>query len=204
MVEKIHKNNLTAVILAGGRARRMGGVDKGLIVLRNKPLIGYVAEAIAFQVGQVLISANRNIAQYQQFGTVISDELADFQGPLAGISKALSVAQTPYLLVVPCDAPRLNRVLLARFAFFMSRHNCAICVASDGANIQPTFALIQTHLAHNLAQFLHRGGRKLGAWLAENGAHSVDFSDYPQLFLNVNTPQDLAKMEAVLSQTSIE
>lgn len=105
------RDRITGLILAGGRARRMGGQDKGLIPLAGRPLIAWVIEALSSQVGSILISANRNQAAYAAFGCpVIGDEaggagLAGFQGPLAGIAAALTLAETPWLLTLPCDAP---------------------------------------------------------------------------------------------------
>jgi len=107
-VKKISKNEITAVILAGGQASRMDGEDKGLIVFRELPLIAHVVNITKLKVSRILISANRNFEEYANFGKVISDDLEGYQGPLAGISKALKVCSTPYLLVLPCDSNRFS------------------------------------------------------------------------------------------------
>ena len=93
-MKKISKNEITAVILAGGQASRMDGEDKGLIVFRELPLISHVINITKPKVSQILISANRNFEEYANFGKVISDDLEGYQGPLAGISKALKVCST--------------------------------------------------------------------------------------------------------------
>ena len=190
----IDKNNITAVILSGGRSSRMQGEDKGLILLNDKPLIGYVADVVNSKVVRLLISANRNIDAYQQYGEVISDELTDFQGPLAGIAKAMSVVSTPYLLVLPCDSPLVNEIVIDRLIKCMADKNVDICVAGDGTRIHPTFALIKTSLKDNLLAFLDSGERKLGLWIEQNNFQKVDFSDQPKVFINLNNPQDFDKI----------
>ena len=153
----IDKNNITAVILSGGRSSRMQGEDKGLILVNDKPLISYVVDVVDDRAGRLLISANRNVETYQQYGEVISDELADFQGPLAGISKAMSVVSTTHLLVLPCDSPLVNEIVIDRLIKCMEDKNVDICVADDGARLHPTFALIKTSLKDNLLAFLDSG-----------------------------------------------
>ncbi|HAD99594.1 MAG TPA: molybdenum cofactor guanylyltransferase [Gammaproteobacteria bacterium] len=190
----IDKNNITAVILSGGRSSRMQGEDKGLILLNDKPLISYVADVVNSKVVRLLISANRNIDAYQKYGEVISDELSDFQGPLAGIVKAMSVVSTPYLLVLPCDSPLVNEIVIDRLIQCMTDKDMDICVAGDGVRIHPTFALIKTSLKDNLLDFLDSGERKLGLWIEQNDFQKVDFSDQPKVFINLNNPQDFDKI----------
>ncbi|RUM80000.1 MAG: molybdenum cofactor guanylyltransferase [Candidatus Thioglobus sp.] len=190
----IDKNNITAVILSGGRSSRMQGEDKGLILLNDKPLIGYVADVVNSKVVRLLISANRNIDAYQKYGEVISDKLSDFQGPLAGIVKAMSVVSTPYLLVLPCDSPLVNEIVIDRLIQCMVNKDMDICVADDGSYIHPTFAIMKTSLKDNLLAFLDSGERKLGLWIEQNNFQKVDFSDQPKVFINLNNPQDFDKI----------
>ena len=190
----IDKKNITAVILSGGRSSRMQGEDKGLILLNDKPLIGYVADVVNSKVVRLLISANRNIDAYQKYGEVISDKLSDFQGPLAGIVKAMSVVSTPYLLVLPCDSPLVNEIVIDRLIQCMTDKDMDICVAGDGVRIHPTFALIKTSLKDNLLDFLDSGKRKLGLWIEQNDFQKVDLSDQPKVFINLNNPQDFDKI----------
>jgi len=190
----IDKNNITAVILSGGRSSRMQGEDKGLILINDKPMIGYVADVVDGRAGRLLISANRNIEAYQQYGEVISDELVDFQGPLAGIAKAMSLVSTPYLLVLPCDSPLVNEMVIDRLIQCMADKDMDICVADDGTHIHPTFALIKTSLKDNLLAFLDSSERKLGLWIEQNDFQKVDFSDQPKVFINLNNPQDFDKI----------
>jgi molybdopterin-guanine dinucleotide biosynthesis protein A len=96
---------VTGVILAGGQGRRMGGSDKGLVEVEGWPLIDHVIAALAPQVQQLLINANRNIEAYERYGhPVVPDELPGFQGPLAGMLAGLRNATNTYVVFVPCDA----------------------------------------------------------------------------------------------------
>jgi molybdopterin-guanine dinucleotide biosynthesis protein A len=107
-VNKISKNEISAVILAGGQGSRMGGKDKGLIEFRNLPLIAYAVNVAKDRVNEIFISANRSLEDYSKYGKVIVDDLEGYQGPLAGISKALKVCSSNYLLVLPCDSPMID------------------------------------------------------------------------------------------------
>ena len=94
----IDSKNITAVILAGGKGRRLEGQDKGLVVYQDKPLIQHVIERIQPQVANIVINANRNQEEYKRFGfPVISDEMSDFQGPLAGFSTAMKSVKTDFI-----------------------------------------------------------------------------------------------------------
>ena len=190
----IDKNNITTVILSGGRSSRMQGEDKGLILLNDKPLISYVVDVVDDRAGRLLISANRNIDAYQQYGEVIRDELTDFQGPLAGIAKAMAEADTLYLLILPCDSPLVNEILVNRLIQCMADKDMDICVADDGSHIHPTFAIMKTSLKDNLLAFLDSGERKLGLWIEQNNFQKVDCSDQPKVFINLNNPQDFDKI----------
>ena len=147
-MKKISKNEITAVILAGGQASRMDGDDKGLILFRELPLIAHVVNITKPKVSQTLISANRNLEEYANFGKVISDDLEGYQGPLAGISKALKVCSTPYLLVLPCDSPLIDVALIDSLIEKMEVTKADICVAHDGSIMHATFALIPVSYTH--------------------------------------------------------
>ncbi|MGB9128090.1 MAG: molybdenum cofactor guanylyltransferase, partial [Thiobacillus sp.] len=105
---KLASARVAAVILAGGQGQRMGGADKGLIGYRGRPLIEWALAALSPQVGEILISANRNFETYAAYGhRVLPDTLPDFPGPLAGVLAALEAVNVDWLLVVPCDTPHL-------------------------------------------------------------------------------------------------
>ncbi len=191
-MNKISNKEITAVILAGGRSSRMGGDDKGLIEFRGKPMISYACDVIQGRVAGVLISANRNIETYQTYGKVIEDSLEDFQGPLAGISAALSQCLTPYLLVVPCDSPLINVELIDDLIQSMADSDAEICVAHDGQIMHATFALIKTHLRDSLNDFLASGERKMAYWYRQQHLARVNVSTHLEVLTNINRKEDLA------------
>ncbi|MEB8434178.1 molybdenum cofactor guanylyltransferase MobA [Cocleimonas sp. KMM 6892] len=184
----INKNQITAVILAGGKGSRLGGQDKGLVDYQNKPLIEHVLEKIEPQVGQIIINANRNQDEYAKFKhPVISDELSDFQGPLAGFLTGMKTCNTDYILTLPCDGPDLPDDLVSRLISEVQNNN--IVVAHDGKRLQPVHALIPTSLIESLEGFLANGDRKIDLWYAQHPMATADFSDKPEVFFNVNTEE---------------
>lgn len=194
-----HKNNITAVILAGGKGRRIDGQDKGLIQLSGRPLIEYIIDAIAQQTSKILINANRNIARYSEYGhPVIADTLSDFQGPLAGFAIGMEQAQTRYIVTLPCDGPFVTDDLVSRMATVMAEKNAEIVVAHDGTRLQPVYALLSVTLLPSLKSFLASGDRKIDRWYAQHQFALADFSDRPESFLNINTPDDQEKIQAIL------
>ena len=187
--------DVTAVVLAGGRARRMGEHDKGLIALNQAPLIEYALTALQDQVDTILINANRNIERYAGMGyPVIQDHHSGFSGPLAGMASALSVMRTRFLVTVPCDSPLLPLDLVDRLLTGQARADTALAVAHDGTRIQPVFALLERSLLPCLERYLNAGGRRIDQWYVQHRFASVDFSDQPDAFTNVNTPEDLARI----------
>jgi len=190
-VNKISKNKITAVILAGGRSSRMGGDDKGLVEFRGKPMISYACDVVREKVGKILISANRNQNSYAAYGEVVEDNLADFQGPLSGISAALNICSTPYLFILPCDSPLITRELVDEIIEKMVSSSAEICVAHDGKIMHATFALIKSSLGASLDNFLAGGERKMALWYRQQKLARVDVSDQLEVLTNVNRPEDL-------------
>jgi molybdopterin-guanine dinucleotide biosynthesis protein A len=194
---------VTAVVLAGGRARRMGGRDKGLIELNHRPLIEYALAALRGQVDRILINANRNLERYAALGyPVIADSHGGFSGPLAGMASALIEIHTPCLVTVPCDCPALPKDLVARLLSAREQADAQLAVAHDGTRMQPVFALLEHTLLGSLEQYLEAGGHKIDQWYARHRLALADFSDQPQAFINVNTPEDLAQMAQSLGAAS--
>ena len=183
---------VTGLILAGGRSSRMDGNDKGLLKLLNISMIEHVIKRLEPQVGQILISANRHLEAYQKFGyTVLVDDYDDYRGPLAGMSRGLSHSDSEYLLTVPCDGPLLPLDLAQRMLDFARQENVKAVLASDGKHRQPTYNLIHKDLLPAIIQSLENNQHKLGKWLMDNGAATLDFADQQSAFLNVNTLDDL-------------
>lgn len=194
------QNEITGVVLAGGRARRMGGMDKGLVPLAGRLMVEYVIARLRPQVATLLINANRSLDAYGQLGyPVIPDSNGDFLGPLAGICAALRAASTTFILTAPCDAPLLPESLGQRLATAFVDHNAEIAVAHDGNRPQPVFALISTALADSLERSLHQGGRKIDRWYESHRLATVDFSDVAECFVNVNDPEQRDQVERALT-----
>ena len=198
----ISTKDITGLILAGGRAQRMGGIDKGLIPFHGKPLIELAIARLKPQVQTIMINANRNITKYATYGyPVIMDETPDFSGPLAGFSVALKACKTPYLLTSPCDSPLLPNNLAELLIAEMKRGDFQLVYASsketDGKVwAQPVFCLMRANLENSLNQFLQKGDLKIDRWFKELRSSTVIFED-PQVFANVNTPEELKKLEEV-------
>ena len=191
----ISPENITAVILAGGLGRRMGGLDKGLQLIHGKPMVQHVMNRLQPQVGKVLINANRHLDDYKGFGVPIcSDSISGYVGPLAGIHAALLQTNTPYLVSVPCDSPLLPNDLVSRLSVAVSEHNAdaAVVVTGDSEQRQrhPVFLLLKSDLRSSLEHYLNNGGRKVDDWLASLNCVDVLFED-ETAFTNVNTPEDI-------------
>jgi len=194
---------ITGVILAGGQARRIGGQDKGLIKLAGKPLVQYVLNAITPQVCHVKINANRNLDDYAAYNCpVIADEIGDFSGPLAGMASCLRTVDTPFMVTVPCDSPFIPNDLVKRLYSQLEQNDADISVAHNGDRIQPVFVLMKNSLRNSIVNFLNNGERKIDQWFEQHKLAITDFSDQPDTFININTHDELAKIEAKLKETS--
>jgi molybdopterin-guanine dinucleotide biosynthesis protein A len=148
-------------------------------------------------VDALIINANRELARYQSYGcAVISDEIAGFAGPLAGLQAGLQACNTAFICTVPCDSPFLPADLVRRLMAGLLEHNADIAVVKtlnefDKPQAQPVFLLCKTTLLANLTNFLQNGGRKIDAWYSTLNFVEVDFCDCPQAFANFNTLPEL-------------
>jgi molybdenum cofactor guanylyltransferase len=187
---KSESARVAAVILAGGQGRRMGGADKGLVGYRGRPLIEWTLEALAPQVGEILISANRNLDAYAAYGCrVLPDTLPDFPGPLAGVLAALETVDADWLLVTPCDTPHLPADLVSRLLQAARREHVPLAVAADEARVHHSCFIVRTDQRAHLAAYLARGERAVRRWQAELASTAVRFD--AACFVNVNQPEDL-------------
>jgi len=192
----IRTRDITAVVLAGGQGRRMGGQDKGLIEINGKALIAILVDQLKQQISSILINANRNLERYQAMGyPVVSDQLSDYQGPLAGFACAMTAVDTDFILTLPCDGPSLATDYVARFIASQARTGASICVADDGERLQPVHALVKVDLLSSLNAFLDSGERKIDRWYAMHDFVQTDFSDCADMFRNINTPSDHETMQ---------
>jgi len=187
---------LTGLILAGGQGRRMGGVDKGLQLLRGRPMVEWVLERLKPQVTEVVINANQHEADYARYGyRVVSDEIGGFAGPLAGLHAGLKVNVHPFLVTAPCDSPFLPRDLVSRLHAALVAQHADLAVAKTGDQPHPVFALVRAALSTHLAGFLEAGGRKIDGWYAALQVVEVPFDDQAEAFSNINTRDELAEFE---------
>ena len=197
------RDAITGLVLAGGLARRMGGMDKGLVELAGRPMIEHVLDALRPQVGSLLINANRNIDRYAAYGhPVVSDSLQGFMGPLAGVLTALQRLATEFLVTVPCDAPLVAPDLVGRLHAACVAHDADVVVATDGRRQQPVFLLLRAGMASSLEAYLASGGRKIDTWFAQLRLAEADFSDALDTFVNVNDPDERQRLEARLLSTA--
>ncbi|WP_238984351.1 molybdenum cofactor guanylyltransferase MobA [Billgrantia kenyensis] len=191
--------DVTALILAGGQGRRMGGCDKGLEPLAGLPLVGHVQACLRGRVADLLISANRHLEDYRGRGVrVVPDLQEGYQGPLMGIYSGLRTASTPWVLVVPCDTPVLPHDLVVRMAAGIGDHR--IAVAHDGVRLHPVVLLLERSLADDLHAALVMGERKVGRWIERHAWTPVDFSDCPECFVNLNTEEEKRDLESRLNR----
>ncbi len=187
---------ITGVILAGGQGRRMGSIDKGLKMLRGKPMVQWVLERFSSQVDEVLINANQNIDQYQLLGhQVVPDEIGGYAGPLAGLHRGLSVATHDLIATVPCDSPFLPLDLIARLTAALHDQQADLAVARTGDQPHPVFCLTRKSVLPGLTTFLQNGGRKIDAWYAALEVVEVRFDDEAEAFSNINTVEELRGFE---------
>jgi molybdopterin-guanine dinucleotide biosynthesis protein A len=187
---------VSGLILAGGQGRRMGTVDKGLQLLRGRPMVAWALERFGPQVSEVMISANQNLERYATFGArVIADEIGGFAGPLAGLERGMSAASFDLVATAPCDSPFLPEDLVSRLYTHLEAAGADLAVARTGRQSHPVFCLCRRALHPHLRIFLAAGGRKIDAWYADLRVVEVAFDDEEAAFSNINTLTELQAHE---------
>lgn len=191
---------ISALILAGGRGTRMGHVDKGLQPFRGMTMAGHVLQRLAPQVGAIAINANQNLDAYRAFDVPVwPDETTGFAGPLAGLEVGLRHCATPYLLTAPCDSPFVPLDLAERLFAALQEQGAdiALAVTQEGQRRQPhpVFCLVKTSLLSVLSQYLIDGGRKMDGWYANLTVAEVLFED-ADAFRNINTLDELHSFDS--------
>ncbi|MGJ3254738.1 MAG: molybdenum cofactor guanylyltransferase [Alcanivorax sp.] len=162
----------TLIILAGGKGKRVGGADKGLLELDGKPLIVHLLDHLAPSPTRIVISANRNQATYQHWADqVVSDERGGFQGPMAGLAAALDASQGLWLFL-PCGLVQPPASLPGDLLKKAGPDH--ICVAQDPIRRQPLcLALHAENWRDALHAYLDSGGRSAYGWLDQVPVHPV-------------------------------
>ncbi|WP_275288362.1 molybdenum cofactor guanylyltransferase MobA [Halomonas elongata] len=195
----IRRDDLTGLVLAGGRGSRMRGCDKGLEPFHGRPLATHAGDVLRDHVSELLITANRHHDAYAVLADrVVEDVEPGYQGPLMGLYSGLRAARTSWLVVVPCDAPALPRTLVARLVDAVGESDLA--VAHDGRRAHPVVALVRVALADDLARCLAEGERKVDAWQARHDRAWVDVSDCPEAFANLNTDAERQRLAQALGE----
>jgi molybdopterin-guanine dinucleotide biosynthesis protein A len=187
----VNRKNISGLILAGGAGTRVSGQDKGLLPWRGKPLVEHVINRLSPQIGELLISCNRNLEHYAKYsGTLIQDSRQDYQGPLAGIEAAAPLIRDGnFLIVVACDTPALPTDLVERL---LEPHRSGakktplITYANDGERNQYLFAAIHSSALNTLPAYLDSGQRTVRHWFELHRTETVDFSDQSAAFTNYN------------------
>jgi molybdopterin-guanine dinucleotide biosynthesis protein A len=194
-----------AVLLAGGRARRMGGGDKPLRLLGARTLLDHVIDRIRPQASALVLNANGDPARFAACGLpVISDPLPDHPGPLAGILAGMRWAAVHHpeiadLLSVPTDTPFLPSDFAARLLAARATERTPIACAAWGERVHPPIALWPVALADDLEAALRAGERKVEAWAVRHGVAHAQFDGQADPFVNINTPEELAAAERALT-----
>lgn len=198
----LDRAQITGLILAGGQGSRLGGVDKGLQAFEGLPLAQHALQRLAPQVGRMMISANRNLEIYERMGVPVwADEPSSsgHEGPLAGFLAGLARCETPYLVTVPCDSPRMPLDLVQRLWQALQDEAADVAVAATrrGGEIklEPVFCLMKRELQASLQSYMESGQRKIERWTAKQRRAEVVFAD-AVAFANVNTPDELAALQA--------
>ncbi len=182
---------ISGAVLCGGRGQRMGGQDKGLLSYRGEPLVAHAVRALSGVADTVLINANRNLPGYRAFGLPVwPDEPGVGAGPLAGLLTVLRQVRTPWVLTLPCDTPHFDATCLLRLCAAWQPGQTDICTVTDGHRLHPVIALVDSHLTHSLAACLAGGERKVETWFRHHRLSLVDYSDCPEVLINLNTPDD--------------
>ena len=212
--------DITALVLAGGRGLRMGGVDKGLQIFNGQAMALHALQRLANQqggaLGGVIINANRHPEQYQALGldvfgarpvSVVPDRDTDFSGPLAGFQVGLDACSSALMLTVPCDSPLFPLDMATRLldALVATHADMAVVQAPEAGRdghislrSQPVFCLMRTAVAAGLQAYMAEGGRKVDAWTAQLQVVQVPFNtptDDPRAFANANTLEELRQLE---------
>lgn len=208
-------DEIAGVLLAGGLSRRMGGRDKALLNVAGRPLIERVAEALAPQVGPLIVNANGDPSRFAFLGCpVVPDETADFPGPLAGVLAALHWFEgqrggTRAVVSVSADAPFVPADLVQRLNETLTRHpNARVAVAQSRGRRHHVIGLWRVEAAEAIEAALACGERKVETMVDTLGVVAVPFPDLDiggqtiDPFFNVNTPEDLAVAEGALTQSA--
>ncbi len=202
--------SIVGVLLAGGLSRRMGGGDKGLLQLGDKPMMAHALDRLTPQVSQVILNANGSPTRFQHFGLpVVADTLEGAQGPLAGVLAGLkwtaqNAPSASHIVTASSDAPFLPDNLVSQLKAGCAKTGKPIALAASGGHRHPVIGLWPVALKDDLEAQLNNGVRKVVAWTDQHGFATVNFPFFDQggdkvdPFFNANTPEDLDVAREIL------
>lgn len=198
-------HDICALLLAGGRGQRMGGQDKGLLNLSGYPLVIHALKKIRPQVTEVLLSANRNHGLYRDWGFSVIPDKEEYlgAGPLAGLYAGLTHATSSLVLSLPCDSPFFPDTLPYRLSRALSTQDAEIAFPVSDGHSHQAFLLCRTNLKDSLKKYLDSGQRHVLGWVQSHRYVKVRFTNGDN-FLNINTPEDLARAETRYAEKSIQ
>lgn len=195
MLEQYPLPAVTALILAGGQGRRLGGVDKGLILLDNQPMVQQIAGRLQPQCNTLLLSANRSHADYRALGfEPLNDLRPDYPGPLAGIEAGIQACGTRYLLICPCDSPAIPPDMGKTLWQSLAQAGAKACYAATPERSHYLNLLLDLNapeLESGLTAFLDSGGRAVRHWLNTFPTTTAMFN--AERLVNLNQPEDFLK-----------
>lgn len=179
----------SVLLLAGGRGQRVGGRDKGLLLWRDRPLIEHLVQLTRPLTDDLIISCNRHPERYATYADhLVQDDADDFPGPLAGIRAGLAAARHTHLLVLPCDVPRLDSLLLAGMLSQAAQNPQEPVMVRQGEHWEPLICIIPTALRSAFELAWQAGERSPKRVLADFSVQAfVCPADDPRL-ANFNTP----------------
>ena len=208
----LEKSNILGLVLAGGQARRMGGGDKCLLPLGDRPLLQHAIDRAGPQVSELVLSANGDPGRFAAFGLeVLADVIEDFAGPLAGVLTGMEWAarhrpHITWMASFASDTPYFPKSLVADLASAMSAQEAMLAGAASAGRDHPVFGLWPVALRHDLRRALSEEGiHKVAAWTERYTLARVVYNDDPvDPFFNINRPEDITVASRYLNRESTE
>lgn len=181
----------SSLLLAGGQGRRLAGRDKGLMAWGDESVAAHLARLLRCLGGELLISCNRNQAAYAALADrLVMDDEAGYPGPLAGILAGLRACETSHLLVLPCDMPRVDEVLLQDLLARAGEQPQRPCMVRAGESWQPLLCVIPRSLLTQLEGAWQRGERSPLRWQLAQQAGFLNVSQEDIRLHNANSMAD--------------
>jgi molybdenum cofactor guanylyltransferase len=188
----ISRHEITALVLCGGEARRLGGVQKALLDLHGQPLVSWLLVALAGHVGGIVISANEDLPQYAALGYPVVTDVRPGLGPLGGLQSALAQVSTPWVFVCPGDMPYMDGRVIDRLREHVGA--AAAAYPFDGSRAQYLCALIRSDRMSTLDAYLASSHRSVHGFLTAIDAVQANMPELRECFVNVNDLETLASL----------